>query len=105
MEHPAPGVYGLLVSHEDKALALAAQTRFSEVFDAAPVRLQGLDPEATSHVHLPRPWPAKGSLYLADAPRWREGFTLSGRALLTQGLALPLTHPETAWLIALEKVT
>jgi alpha-galactosidase len=24
--------------------------------------------------------------------------------LMTQGLALPLTHPETAWLIALEKL-
>jgi alpha-galactosidase len=24
---------------------------------------------------------------------------------MTQGLALPLTHPETAWLIALERLS
>ncbi|MEM6828252.1 MAG: alpha-galactosidase, partial [Pseudomonadota bacterium] len=105
LEHPDPGVYGLIVHHGGKALALAAQTQFSKLFDAAPVRLQGLESEATYRVQLPRPWPAKASLYLADPQQWREGFTLSGRALLTQGLALPLTHPETAWLIALEKVT
>jgi alpha-galactosidase len=33
-----------------------------------------------------------------------ERLTLSGTALMTQGLALPLTHPETAWLIALERL-
>ena len=34
----------------------------------------------------------------------REGLVLSGTALMTQGLALPLTHPETAWIIVLEKI-
>jgi hypothetical protein len=29
---------------------------------------------------------------------------MSGAALMAQGLALPLTHPETAWLIALERL-
>lgn len=104
IEHPDPGISGLMASHEGKALALAAQTCFSPAFDAAPVRLPGLDPQALYRVTLPQPWPFKAALYLANADQWREGITLSGRALGTQGIALPLTHPETAWLIALEKL-
>jgi alpha-galactosidase len=82
---------------------VAAQTGFSSAFDAAPVRLKGLDASALYRVTLPLPWPSKAALYLPGKLSWRDGFTLSGRALMTQGLALPLTHPETAWLIALER--
>jgi alpha-galactosidase len=94
----------MLVTHGDKALALIAQTAFSPVFDAAPVRLAGLEPKARYRVTLPEPWPPKARHYLADPESWREGLTLSSTALMTHGLALPLTHPETAWLIALEKI-
>lgn len=103
LAHPDPGVTGMMVTHGDKALALIAQTAFSPEFDAAPVRLAGLEPEARYRVTLPEPWPPKARHYLAQADEWRSGLTLSGNALMTQGLALPLTHPETAWLIALEK--
>ena len=41
---------------------------------------------------------------LTDPARWREGLTLSAEALATQGLALALTFPQTAWLIALERL-
>lgn len=104
VEHPDAGISGLMAVHEGKGLALAAQTGFSPAFDAAPVRLPGLESEALYRVTLPQPWPFKSALYLANADQWREGIALSGRALGTQGLALPLTHPETAWLIALEKL-
>jgi alpha-galactosidase len=104
LEHPDPNVTGMMVTHEGKALALAAQTAFSPVFDAAPVRLAGLEPEARYRVRLPAPWPPRARHYLANADAWREGLVLSGTALMTQGLALPLTHPETAWLVALEKI-
>ncbi|WP_172835919.1 alpha-galactosidase [Porphyrobacter sp. CACIAM 03H1] len=104
LAHPDPNVTGMMVTHEGRALALAAQTAFSPVFDAAPLRLAGLDPDARYRVALPDPWPAKARHYLATPDRWREGLTLSGTALMTQGLALPLTHPETAWLIALERL-
>jgi alpha-galactosidase len=93
-----------MVTHDDKALALAAQTGFSPVFDAAPVRLVGLEPGARYRITLPEPWPPRAKHYLANSDAWRAGLTLSGAALMTQGLALPLTHPETAWLIALEKI-
>ena len=104
LAHPDPNVTGMMVTHEGRALALAAQTAFSPVFDAAPIRLAGLEPEARYLVTLPDPWPAKARHYLATPDRWREGLVLSGTALMTQGLALPLTHPETAWLIALERL-
>ncbi|MEM6857528.1 MAG: alpha-galactosidase [Pseudomonadota bacterium] len=105
LEHPDAGVGGMMVTHENKALALVTQTGFAAHFDAAPIRLAGLDAASQYCVTLPDPWPAKAANYLAGPERWREGLTLTGRALMTQGLALPLTHPETAWLIALEKVS
>lgn len=104
LAHPDPNVTVMMVTHQDKALALAAQTAFSPVFDAAPVRLAGLEPEARYRVTLPEPWPRKARAYLANADQWRSGLTLTGTALMGQGLALPLTHPETAWAIALEKI-
>ncbi len=104
LDHPDPAVTGMMVTHGDKALALVAQTAFSPVFDAAPIRLAGLELEARYRVSLPEPWPPKARDYLAGPDQWRTGLTLSGAALMTQGLALPLTHPETAWLIALEKL-
>ncbi len=105
LAHPDPNVTAMMVTHRGKALALAAQTAFSPVFDAAPLRLAGLEPEARYRVTLPEPWPGKARGYLANADQWREGVTLSGAALMTQGLALPLTHPETAWLVALERLS
>lgn len=105
LAHPDPDVTAMMVSHEGKALALAAQTAFSPVFDAAPLRLAGLDPQARYRVTLPEPWPPRARHYLANPDAWRAGLVLTGTALMTQGLALPLTHPETAWIISLEKIT
>ena len=104
LAHPDPNITGMMAVHEDKALALVAQTAFSPVFDAAPVRLAGLDPDARYRVTLPGPWSPRAQHYLANPDAWRAGLTLSGAALMGHGLALPLTHPETAWLIALEKI-
>lgn len=104
LDHPDPGIFAQMVVHGGKALALAAQTCFSATFDTAPLRLAGLEAGATYRVTLPRPWPGKAALYLPDWQAWETGLTLSGRALMTQGLALPLTHPETAWAIALERL-
>lgn len=104
LAHPDPNVTGMMVTHGEKALSLVAQTEFSPVFDAAPVRLAGLEPEARYRVTLPEPWPGKARHYLANPDAWRQGLTLSGAALMGHGLALPLTHPETAWLIALERL-
>jgi alpha-galactosidase len=100
--HDEPGVLGWLSVTHARALALVAQQEFSRYFETAPVRLVGLDRRKRYRVTLPDPWPALASRYLADAARWREGVVLSGEALATQGLHLPLRHPATAWLISLE---
>jgi alpha-galactosidase len=104
LDHPDAGIVAQMVVQGNKALGVAAQTGFSPIFDAAPLRLKGLEADTLYRVTLPRPWPSKAALYLPDWQRWEAGLTLSGRALMTQGLALPLTHPETAWLVALERL-
>lgn len=104
LDHPDPGVLAQMVAGDGAALGLVAQTQFSPEFDAAPLRFNGLDAQARYRVTLPLPWPARAARYLREKRKWRDGFTLSGQALMTQGLALPLTHPETAWLIALETI-
>jgi alpha-galactosidase len=98
------GVYGWLAMHGDRGLALAAQTAFAEDFNAAAVRLPGLKPHGRYRVRLARPWPQRAARYLAGRERWEEGLVLSGGTLAEAGLALPLTHPETAWLIAVELI-
>lgn len=103
LRHPESSIYGQMVLSGQRALAVVAQTAFAENFNVAPVRLPGLDPDTLYRVTLPKPWPQKSSAYLADPDAWESGFVLSGRALAERGLALPLTYPETAWLIAIEE--
>ncbi|QLC22011.1 alpha-galactosidase [Parasphingopyxis sp. CP4] len=103
LNHQDPGISGLLVTDDQHGLALVAQSGFAESFGTTPIRFAGLDLDATYRVTLPEPWPRKASRYLADRQGWRDGRILSGQALRDNGLALPLTHPETAWLIAFER--
>lgn len=103
LDHPDPGISALLALAGERGLALVAQTRVAATYDIAPVRMAGLDPEARYRVTLPEPWPRKAMRYLADPESWREGHVLSGRALMERGIALPLAHPETVWLVALER--
>jgi alpha-galactosidase len=98
-----PSVVGWLALNGRRGLALAAQTRLAPTFEAPPVRFAGLDPQIYYAVRLLEPWPSRAKPYLASPEVWRAGLVLSGAALAEQGLALPLTHPETAWLIALEE--
>jgi len=97
-----PGISGGLVVHGSRALALVTRNDFAPDFESAPVRLPGLERERRYRVSLPEPWPAWASRYLAAADQWRSGLVLSGPALADGGLALPLRHPATAWLVALE---
>jgi alpha-galactosidase len=97
-----PGVCGWVAVAGPRALALVAQTAFARHFEVAPVRIPGLDPARLYRVTLPEPWPDPAARYLGDSALWRDGLVISGAALAHAGLALPLRHPCTAWLIALE---
>jgi alpha-galactosidase len=99
-----PAVFGWLALSGGHGLALAAQTRLCADYHAPPVRLTGLAPRRSYRVRLLEPWPRRAARYLPDAERWRTGLVLSGAALAEAGLALPLTQPETAWLVALEEL-
>ncbi len=104
IESADPGIYGWLSWDGTCGIALVAQTRFADDFNAPPVRLNGIPLENQYHVRLIEPWPSRAARYLAKPDVWREGFNVSGRALAEIGLALPLHLPETAWLIAVERV-
>jgi alpha-galactosidase len=99
-----PAVFGWLALHGREGLALAANTGFGADYNAPPVRLVGLARHAFYRVRLLEPWPRRSARYLPQPEQWRDGLVLSGAALAEIGLALPLTLPETAWLIALEQV-
>ena len=103
LTHEDCGISGQIVVSAGKAIAFAAQTGFAENFNVAPVRLKGLEADTFYQVKLPRPWPSKSSQYLADPGVWENGVVLSGTALMQNGLRLPLTHPESAWIITLER--
>lgn len=102
--HPDDGIFAHMVAGDDMAIGVAAQTGFAASFNAAPVRLKGLESDAQYLVGLPKPWPEKASHYLANAGQWENGFQLSGQSLMQQGLVLPLAHPETAWLFTLQRI-
>ncbi len=87
-----------------RALALIARTDFAAEFLARPVQLAGLDNEATYKVSLLEPWPAKASQYVGRGFDWRAGIDLTGRFLQSSGVSIPLVHPETAWLLEIEKL-
>ncbi len=102
--HPDPGVTGWLARGDGRALALVVQTAPAAGFHPAPVTFAGLDDDARYRLWLPAPWPVPARHYLAQPQLWHDGIVLSGRALRCAGIALPLHLPETAWLVALQRV-
>ena len=104
IESTDPGIFGWLSWNGDLGLALVAQTRFADDFNAPPVRLAGLPLQNRYRVRLIEPWPARAVRSLPNHDQWRAGLILSGHALSEIGLPLPLRLPETAWLISVETI-
>ena len=104
LEIASPGSFGWLVWSASMGLALIAQTLQTAKFEVSPVRFPGLDPTRFYRVRIVDPWPKKGTEYIANPDLLRDGLVLSGMALSEVGFALPLSRPETAWLVSVEIV-
>jgi alpha-galactosidase len=102
LEFQDEAIFGSLIRHEGGSLAIVAQTGFAARLASAPVRLPGFASDRDFVVRLAAPWPELGAGYLRDPDAWRTGLRLPGAALAQSGLALPLVHPGTAWLITIE---
>ncbi|MBX9643681.1 MAG: alpha-galactosidase [Novosphingobium sp.] len=97
------GLFGWLALTASTGLALVAQTHQSSACELPPVRFPGLDPDACYRVRLLKPWCRKAARSLAQPELWAQGVTLSGQTLARSGISLPLSQPETAWLVLLER--
>lgn len=89
----------LSVAHDRaEALALLARTGVASHAVSSPVRIPGLD-DARYVVSLLDPWPSLAGRRIAEDSPWRGPRMIDGATLREAGLRLPLSDPETAWLI------
>lgn len=87
-----------LAADGSRFVVFAGQAETSRQILPRPLRLTGLDPEARYSVTLINP---------EDAPRQSRGpntlkagpLTLTGRALMTRGILLPVVWPATMWVV------
>lgn len=79
-------------------VTFAGQGEMSRQILPKPLRLTGLEPEATYRVTLLNPEDkapqSRGQTALKTGP-----LTLSGRALMTRGILLPIAWPATMWVV------
>jgi alpha-galactosidase len=95
----------IVVSQDgSEALALCARIDQSVAAVGPLIRLPGLLPKARYAVNLVEPWPTPASHHLADSEFWRSKPVLDGAVLGEVGLRVPIVHPETAWVIHLQRV-
>jgi alpha-galactosidase len=87
-----------LAADGNRFVLFAGQAETSAQILPRPLALAGLEPDARYRVTLINP---------EDAPRQSRGpnalksapLTLSGRALMTRGLLLPVAWPATMWVV------
>jgi len=91
---PALWVHGVVAPDRSQAIYTLVQTTTSVQSPAGPVRLPGLNPEASYRL-APLPpgdrieGPAQSAL-----PWWEEGLTLPGRVIGDVGVQAPVLYPE-----------
>lgn len=107
IDHDDPGVTAQIIVAADGTEALALAARIDQAGNAVspPMRLPGLDATACYRVTLQEPWPQSAAHQLGEPDFWRSRPLLEGASLMQVGLRLPVVHPETAWLVHLERVT
>jgi alpha-galactosidase len=87
-----------------EALALAVMPQSPAHATSSPVRFPGLERNARYVVTLPSPWPKLAARRVPENSAWRTEQIFSGAILSEAGLRLPLSDPETAWLVAITRV-
>lgn len=92
-----------LAAGGDRFVVFAGQSGTSRQILPRPLRLAGLDPDARYRLRLVNP---------EDAPRQSRGpnalkagpITLTGRALMSGGIRLPVVWPATMWVVEGERL-
>jgi alpha-galactosidase len=92
-----------LAADGGRFVVFAGQAAASRQILPRPLQLAGLEPDARYEVHLLNP---------EDAPRQSRGpnamksepLTLSGQALMTRGILLPVAWPATMWVVEGQKL-
>ncbi|WP_374145875.1 alpha-galactosidase [Sphingomonas sp. 28-63-12] len=92
-----PGLFGTMIEHQGRALALVARTEMAGDYNAPPVRFPGLQPDMRYIIAYPL-----GDH--DDPPNGVWNWTLSGRMLAEAGIVLPLARPATAHIVYLERM-
>jgi hypothetical protein len=60
--------------------------------------------DARYRLTLLNPWPHLAAHHLGETGSWRAGPIVDGATLGKIGIRLPAVHPETAWLVYLERL-
>lgn len=110
-EDPAVRVDGVISADGARAVYRFTQLTTSQTYPAAPVRLAGLDPEATYHIaplalnlESGEPFTEIGNGQSALGWWNADGIDMSGEALATYGLRPPSIHPANAVLFSVTRI-
>lgn len=102
-QDPAVTAEQQIAADGSRIAAFVTKTRTSDQILPKPVRLTGLDPQASYQISLDnsdeRHHLSRAGVMLADGP-----ITASGAFLMSQGLTLPWSFPETLWIISGKKL-
>jgi alpha-galactosidase len=100
---PAYVAHGVYATDRSEAIVSFAIVATALSLTPPPLRLPGLEPDASYLVeHLALPG-ERGGPSRSDVAWFREGIRLTGRQLASHGLQLPPMHPETAVLLHLRQ--
>jgi alpha-galactosidase len=100
---PAVTAEQQLAADGARFVVFAGRMAASRQIAPRPLRLAGLDPHARYRIHL-RNRAAAPALSRGEQRLKREDVTLTGTALMRQGLTLPWHFPQTIWVIEGKKL-
>jgi alpha-galactosidase len=103
LDRPAnENAFGVVAKDGAQAVFAYTLVREQDAYFAGRLRLAGLDAEAHYQVQLA--WPKALVTRSSLVDTLREGVTLDGRSLMAVGLQLPRMHPQSAFILHLERV-